>query len=149
MADKKWTSLPEFRIPIQYENAGKYLRALVQEKIDEMLKNGWSGVACRAQRLEEELDVLCRGFPENILIIKDYVDAARKAGHMVDAKMGSACASEVLNTLGVTCASPMSNGLRFEDFVNPKFAKDWLPTVGIRTSEEGRAYLDELKSVQN
>ena len=37
MADKKWTSLPEFRIPIQYENAGKYLRALVQEKIDEML----------------------------------------------------------------------------------------------------------------
>lgn len=141
MADKKWTSLPEFRIPIQYENAGKYLRALVQEKIDEMLKNGWSGVACRAQRLEEELDVLCRGFPENILIIKDYVDAARKAGHMVDAKMGSACASEVLNTLGVTCASPMSNGLRFEDFVNPKFAKDWLPTVGIRTSEEGRAYI--------
>ena len=141
MADKKWTSLPEFRIPIQYENAGKYLRALVQEKIDEMLKNGWSGVACRAQHLEEELDVLCRGFPENILIIKDYVDAARKAGHMVDAKMGSACASEVLNTLGVTCASPMSNGLRFEDFVNPKFAKEWLPIIGIRTSEEGRTFI--------
>ncbi len=139
--EKKWVSLPEFPIPGRYENAGDYLRALVQEKIGEEVRKGWSSVACRAQRLEEELDVLCQGFPENILIIMDYVAAARKAGHTVDAKMDSACASQVLNTLGVACASPMSNGLRFEDFVNPKFAKDWLPTVGIRTSEEGRAYI--------
>ena len=139
--EKKWVSLPEFRVPIRYDNAGDYLRALVQEKIGEMVKNGWSGVACRAQRLEEELDVLCQGLPKNILIIKDFVDAARKAGHSVNAKMDSACSSQVLDTLGVTCASPMSNGLRFEDFVNPKFAKDWLPTIGIRTTEEGRAFI--------
>ena len=139
--EKKWVSPPEFPIPARYADAGAYLRALVQEKINEMVKNGWSGVACRAQRLEAELDVLCQGFPENILIIKDYVDAARKAGHTVNAKMDSACASQVLDTLGVTNASPMSNGLRFEDFVNPKFAKDWLPTIGIRTSEEGRAFI--------
>ncbi len=139
--EKKWVSLPEFSIPARYADAGAYLRALVQEKIDEMAKNGWSGVACRVQRLEEELDVLCQGFPENILIVKDYVDAARKAGHTVNANMDSACASQVLNTLGVTYASPMSDGLRFEDFVNPKFAKDWLPTIGIRTSEEGRTFI--------
>ena len=139
--EKKWVSLPEFPIPARYDNAGAYLRALVQEKIGEMVKNSQSGVACRAQRLEEELDVLCQGLPENILIIKDYVDAARKAGHDVDARMDSACASQVLVTLGVTYASPMSNGLRFEDFANPKFAKDWLPTIGIRTSEEGRTFI--------
>ena len=79
--EKKWVSLPEFPIPARYDNAGAYLRALVQEKIGEMVKNSQSGVACRAQRLEEELDVLCQGLPENILIIKDCVDAARKAGH--------------------------------------------------------------------
>ena len=139
--EKKWVSLPEFPIPARYDNAGAYLRALVQEKIGEMVKNSQSGVACRAQRLEEELDVLCQGLPENILIVKDYVDAARKAGHDVDARMDSACASQVLVTLGVTYASPMSNGLRFEDFANPKFAKDWLPTIGIRTTEEGRAFI--------
>ena len=139
--EKKWVSLPKFHIPIRYDNAGGYLRALVQEKIDETIKHSWAGIACRAQRLEEELDVLCQGFPENILIIKDYVEAARKAGHDVDAKMDSACASEVLAFLGVTNASPMSKGIRFEDFVNPKFAKDWLPTIGIRTTEEGRAYI--------
>ena len=139
--EKKWVSLPKFHIPIQYDNAGDCLRALVQEKIGEEVKNGWSGVACRAQRLEEELDVLCQGFPENILIIKDYVAAARKAGHTVDAKIDSACASQVLNTLGVTNASPISDGLRYEDFANPKFAKEWLPTIGIRTTEEGRTFI--------
>ena len=55
--------------------------------------------------------------------------------------MNSTCASQVLDTLGATNASPMSDGLRFEDFVNPKFAKDWLPTIGIRTSEEGRTFI--------
>ena len=139
--EKKWVNLPAFRIPARYADAGAYLRALVQEKIDEMVKKGWSGVACRAQRLEEELDVLCQGFPENILIVKDYVDAARKADHTVNANMDSACASQVLVTLGVTNASPMSDGLRFEDFVNPKFAKDWLPAIGIRTTEEGRTFI--------
>ena len=139
--EKKWVNLPAFRIPARYADAGAYLRALVQEKIDEMVKKCWSGVACRAQRLEEELDVLCQGFPENILIVKDYVDAARKAGHTVNANMDSACASQVLVTLGVTCASPMSDGLCCEDFVNPKFAKDWLPTIGTRTSEEGRTFI--------
>ena len=73
--EKKWVSLPEFPIPGRYDNAGEYLRALVQEKIGEEVKKGWSGVACRAQRLEEELDVLCQGLSENILIIKDCVDA--------------------------------------------------------------------------
>ena len=140
-AEKKWISLPEFPIPARYADAGAYLRALVQEKIDEAIKHSWAGIACRAQRLEEELDVLCQGFPENILIIKDYVEAARKAGHNVNANTDSACASQVLDTLGVTNASPMSKGLRFEDFVNPKFAKDWLPTIGIRTSEEGRTFI--------
>ena len=139
--EKKWVSLPKFPIPARYFDAGTYLRALVQEKIGEMIKDGWSGVACRTQRLEEELDVLCQGFPENILIVKDYVDAAREAGHDVYAMNDSACASEVLDILGVTWSSPISKGLRFEDFENPKFAKDWLPTIGIRTTEEGRTFI--------
>ena len=49
--EKKWVSLPEFPIPARYSDAGTYLRALVQEKIGEAVKNGWSGIACRAQRL--------------------------------------------------------------------------------------------------
>lgn len=52
-ARDKWTSLPEFPIPAEYANAGDYLRALAQNKIDEMVKFGWSGVACHAQRLKE------------------------------------------------------------------------------------------------
>ena len=141
MADKKWTSLPEYRIPLQYDSAGAYLRALVQEKVDEMMKSSWSGLACRVQRLEEELEVLCQGFPENILIVNDYVQAARKAGHEVDCQNGSACASEVLHTLGLTRTSPLSKGLRFEEYVNPKFASEWVPSICVRTTAEGRQFV--------
>lgn len=143
MADEseKWTSLPEFQLPAPHKSAGEYLRALVYEKIGEMVKNGCRGVACRAHRLEEELDALCRGFPENILIVNDYVSAARKAGYEVDAQMGSACTSEVLGVLGLTRTSPLSKGLRFEEFVNTMFAREWVPSIGVRTSEDGRKFI--------
>lgn len=138
---EKWTSLPEFQLPTPHKSAGEYLRALVYEKIGEIVKSGWRGAASRAHRLEEELDVLCRGFPENVLIVNDYVQAARKAGHEVDAQIGSACASEVLSVLGLTHGAPMSKGLRFEEFVNPMFAKEWVPSISSRTSEEGRTFI--------
>ena len=141
MAEEKRTSLPEFPIPARYDSAGEYLRALVQEKVSEMIKEGWPDIACRVQRIEDELDVLCQGFPENILIVNDYVKAARKMGYKVDCQIGSACASEVLSILELTLRFPMWYGLRFEEFVNPMFAKEWVPSIGVRTSAEGRLFI--------
>lgn len=141
MADKKWTSLPKYRLPEGCADAGECLRSLVQERIAAWVKVGLAGVGDRKERLNRELDVLCRGFPEQILIVRDYVNASRGAGFEINADIGAACASEVLYAIGITMCDPMEKGLRFEAFVNPMFAEQEMPIIGVRTSPEGRAFI--------
>ena len=143
MAEEKRKVLPEFPIPDGYADAGEFLRNLVRERIAAWVKAGLIGVGDRETRLNKELDVLCQGFPEQILIVRDYIRAARRAGFDVNADIGAACASEVLYALDVISGDPMAKGLRFELFVNPKFATEWIPSVPVRTSEEGRKFIFE------
>ena len=143
MAEEKRKVLPEFPIPDGYADAGEFLRNLVRERIAAWVKAGLIGVGDRETRLNKELDVLCQGFPEQILIVRDYIRAARREGFDVNADIGAACASEVLYALDVISVDPMVKGLRFELFVNPKFATEWIPSVVVRTSEEGRKFIFE------
>ena len=141
MAEEKRTVLPEFPLPDGYADAGEFLRNLVRERIAAWVKAGSIGVGDREARLNKELDVLCLGFPEQILIVRDYIRAARRAGFDVNADIGAACASEVLYALDVISVDPLEKGLRFELFVNPKFAKEWVPSIAVRTSAEGRKFI--------
>ena len=141
MGEKKGAILPSYPLPEGCVDAGECLRSLVKDRIAAWVKVGLVGVGDREARLNRELDVICRGYPEQILIVRDYINAARGAGFKVNADIGAACASEVLFALGVTNCDPKERGLRFETFVNPMFAREWVPSIGVKTSTEGRAFI--------
>jgi len=70
------------------------------------------------ERLAYELDVLNQtGFTDYIYVVKEIADYARRAGIRMGVR-GSAAASLVLYTLGVTDIDPVANGLVFERFLN-------------------------------
>jgi DNA polymerase-3 subunit alpha len=70
------------------------------------------------QRLNYELDVLRQtGFTDYMYVVKEIGDYARKAGVRMGVR-GSAAASLVLYSLGVTDIDPVENRLVFERFLN-------------------------------
>ena len=70
------------------------------------------------ERLDYELHVLREtGFTDYIYVVKEISDFARKAGIGTGVR-GSAAASLVLYSLGVTDIDPVENGLVFERFLN-------------------------------
>ena len=69
-------------------------------------------------RLAYELHVIQEtGFPEYMLIVRDFAQYARKNGIPMGVR-GSAAASIVLYTLDITDIDPMENRLVFERFLN-------------------------------
>lgn len=91
MAEEKRKVLPEFPIPDGYADAGEFLRNLVRERIAAWVKAGLIGVGDRETRLNKELDVLCQGFPEQILIVRDYIRTARREGFGQRRHRGGVC----------------------------------------------------------
>ncbi len=70
------------------------------------------------QRLDYELHVIEEtGFPEYMLIVRDFAQYAREQKIPLGVR-GSAAASIVLYTLGITDIDPMENRLVFERFLN-------------------------------
>jgi len=70
------------------------------------------------KRLEYELYVIKEtGFPEYMLIVRDFARYARERGIPMGVR-GSAAASIVLYTLGITDIDPIENRLVFERFLN-------------------------------
>ncbi|MEZ4480795.1 MAG: DNA polymerase III subunit alpha [Dehalococcoidia bacterium] len=70
------------------------------------------------QRLNYELDVLRQtGFTDYMYVVKEVSDFARKQGIRMGVR-GSAAASLVLYSLGVTDIDPVENRLVFERFLN-------------------------------
>ena len=70
------------------------------------------------KRLEYELHVIKEtGFPEYMLIVRDFARYARENGIPMGVR-GSAAASIVLYTLGITDIDPIENRLVFERFLN-------------------------------
>ena len=70
------------------------------------------------RRLDYELHVIdVTGFPEYMLIVRDFAQYARANGIPMGVR-GSAAASIVLYTLGITDIDPLENKLVFERFLN-------------------------------
>ncbi|MFW6073962.1 MAG: DNA polymerase III subunit alpha [Chloroflexota bacterium] len=70
------------------------------------------------QRLDYELDVIEQtGFPSYMLIVRDFTRYAKQRGIPFGVR-GSAAASIVLYTLGITDIDPLENRLVFERFLN-------------------------------
>jgi len=72
-------------------------------------------------RLQVEMDIINNmKFPGYMLIVWDFVDAAKQMGIPVGPGRGSAAGSLVAYSLGITDIDPMPYGLLFERFLNPE-----------------------------
>jgi len=72
-------------------------------------------------RLKVEMDIINNmKFPGYMLIVWDFVDAAKQMGIPVGPGRGSAAGSLVAYSLGITDIDPMPYGLLFERFLNPE-----------------------------
>jgi len=73
------------------------------------------------ERLKVEMDIInSMKFPGYMLIVWDFVDAAKQMGIPVGPGRGSAAGSLVAYSLGITDIDPMPYGLLFERFLNPE-----------------------------
>jgi len=73
------------------------------------------------ERLQVEIDIINNmKFPGYMLIVWDFVDAAKKMGIPVGPGRGSAAGSLVAYSLEITDIDPMPYGLLFERFLNPE-----------------------------
>lgn len=73
------------------------------------------------ERLQVEIDIINNmKFPGYMLIVWDFVDAAKKMGIPVGPGRGSAAGSLVAFSLEITDIDPMPYGLLFERFLNPE-----------------------------
>ncbi len=88
----------------------KRLKIVPQEKHEEY-----------RERLKVEMDIInSMKFPGYMLIVWDFVDAAKQMGIPVGPGRGSAAGSLVAYSLGITDIDPMPYGLLFERFLNPE-----------------------------
>jgi len=72
-------------------------------------------------RLQVEMDIINNmKFPGYMLIVWDFVDAAKQMGIPVGPGRGSAAGSLVAYSLEITDIDPMPYGLLFERFLNPE-----------------------------
>ncbi len=73
------------------------------------------------ERLQVEMDIInSMKFPGYMLIVWDFVDAAKQMGIPVGPGRGSAAGSLVAYSLEITDIDPMPYGLLFERFLNPE-----------------------------
>ncbi len=73
------------------------------------------------ERLQVEIDIInAMKFPGYMLIVWDFVDAAKQMGIPVGPGRGSAAGSLVAYSLGITDIDPIPYGLLFERFLNPE-----------------------------
>ena len=89
------------------------------------------------QRLERELDIICRmGYPGYFLIVADFIRWAREQRIPVGPGRGSGAGSLVAYALGITDLDPIHYDLLFERFLNPERVS--LPDFDIDFCMEGR-----------
>ena len=89
------------------------------------------------QRLESELDIICRmGYPGYFLIVADFIRWAKEHRIPVGPGRGSGAGSLVAFALGITDLDPLRYDLLFERFLNPERVS--LPDFDIDFCMEGR-----------
>jgi DNA polymerase III subunit alpha len=110
--------LPEFPLPDGAGSAEDHLRALTAAALEQRYPAPSDEVR---RRMAYELDVICRmGFASYFLIVRDFIDFARRNGIGVGPGRGSVAGSLVAYVLRITDIDPLRHGLIFERFLNPE-----------------------------
>jgi DNA polymerase-3 subunit alpha len=114
-------------------SSDKHLGRLCREGLARLYPGNRDGAE---ERLEYELDVVRQtGFADYILIVADFAQYARRNGILM-AVRGSAAASVILYTLGVTEIDPLEHRLVFERFLN--IERREMPDVDLDFAENRR-----------
>ena len=110
--------LPAFPLPDGAGSAEEHLRGLTEAALAQRYPAPSEEVR---RRMGYELDVICRmGFASYFLIVRDFIDFARRNGIGVGPGRGSVAGSLVAYVLRITDIDPLRHGLIFERFLNPE-----------------------------
>ncbi len=125
--------LPDFQVPEGFTQ-DSYLEHLCREGVRRLYGHDTGEVGTR---LEYELQVIRNmGFTGYFLIVWDFIRYARENGISVGPGRGSAAASIVTYSLGITALDPLKYGLIFERFLNP--SRISMPDIDIDFADSGR-----------
>jgi DNA polymerase-3 subunit alpha len=114
--DFKKRHFPVF-VPPDCKKPEDYLRELCEQGLRN--RYGESPAPAAVQRLEHELNIICRmGFASYFLIVWDFVRFAREHGIPAGAR-GSACGALVSYVLKLSHVDPLEYDLLFERFLDP------------------------------
>ncbi len=126
--------LPKFEIPPQFEDDDAYLRHLAEDGLQHRYKHITEELK---KRLDYELSVIGQmHYAGYFLIVKDFIDYARKVNVPVGPGRGSAAGSLVSYCLGITNIDPIKYSLLFERFLNPERIS--MPDIDIDFADRGR-----------
>ena len=126
--------LPHFAVPKGFDSLDGYLKTQARQGLASRYPKVTPGME---ERLEYEVQSIARmGYSGYFLIVKDFIDYARKEGIAVGPGRGSAAGSLVSYALGITDVDPIKYGLIFERFLNPE--RVTLPDIDIDFSDWGR-----------
>ena len=126
---------PKINPPENFENNFEYLKYLVYEgakqkygKITDEIKD----------RIEYELKIInSMGFNEYFLVVRDFIQMARKMKVPVGPGRGSAAGSIISYLIDITRIDPLKYNLLFERFLDP--GRVGMPDIDIDFCAEGRA----------
>jgi DNA polymerase III subunit alpha len=125
--------LPAFPVPPGF-TADTYLEQLCTTGVIERYGHAGGEVG---ERLAYELDVIRgMGFANYFLVVWDFVRFAKERGILVGPGRGSAAASIVTYSLGITALDPLQYDLIFERFLNP--SRISMPDIDIDFADDRR-----------
>jgi DNA polymerase-3 subunit alpha len=111
--------LPEFPRPPKYASDNDLLVELATQGAERRF--GTPLPANVRERLDYELGVITKtGYAGYLLIVQDFIQAARERGIPVGPGRGSAAGSLVCYAIGITTVDPLRFDLLFERFLNPE-----------------------------
>ncbi|MCK4963449.1 MAG: DNA polymerase III subunit alpha, partial [Dehalococcoidia bacterium] len=124
--------IPEVETP-QGKTADEYLIELCQDGLRHRFAQPASEIVAR---MEYELDVIRKtNFANYFLVVWDLISFAKERGILFGVR-GSAAASLVLYSLGITDINPLDNNLVFERFLNVE--RKELPDIDLDFQDERR-----------
>jgi DNA polymerase-3 subunit alpha len=126
--------MPDFPLPDGYTDANEYLRYLTLEGAKKRYKEITPEIT---DRIDFELDTIkMTGYPGYLLIVQDFLNAAREMDVSVGPGRGSAAGSVVAYCNRITDIDPLKYGLLFERFLSVDRVS--LPDIDIDFDEDGR-----------
>jgi len=135
--------LPHFPLPKGFDSTQSYLETQSRKGLANRYSKVTPGLE---QRLEYELSVIEKmGFSGYFLIVKDFIDEARRQGISVGPGRGSVAGSLVSYALGITGIDPIKYDLIFERFLNPERIS--MPDIDIDFSDREREQI--IRYVRN